>query len=148
MYMSYFGIRVTDLPRSVEFYTRCFGLVPTPAPQAPTRNPEAPASVLLFDPVSSQRLELNYYPPGNPYAVPYAPGEGWDHLAFRVEDLDAFLAAMRLRGFLPKAMKHFDGTMMSTPTFRVAYLSDPDGNEIEVFDTPGADAARYDREAY
>lgn len=148
MYLSYFGIRVTDLRRSAEFYQQYFGLELPPGKKLPEASPTETASVLLVDPVSGQRVELNYYPPGNPYHVPYHPGEGWDHLAFRVDDLGSFVENLARDGLRPKAMKHYEGPMLSTPEFRVAYFSDPDGNEIEVFDSPGADPNRYDRTAY
>jgi catechol 2,3-dioxygenase-like lactoylglutathione lyase family enzyme len=91
MHLSYVGIRVTDLPRSIDFYREHFGLRLPEGTVAPTTTPKEPAMLLLVDPESNQRLELNYYPPGSPYAVPYVPGEGWDHLAFRVDDLSQFL---------------------------------------------------------
>ncbi len=149
MYLSYFGIRVTDLRRSAEFYTRHLGLVRADRKtELPVGDPAKPSTVLLIDPVSEQRVELNYYPPGNPYAMPYVPGEGWDHLSFRVEDLPAFLAGLSAEGVRPLAMKHFDGPMLTTPEYRVAYITDPDGNEIELFDTPGGDAETYDPSSY
>ena len=148
MYLSYYGIRVTDLPRSVDFYMRTFGLTLPPGSQAPTENPPEATGVMLVDPHSGLRIELNYYPVGNPYAVPYVPGEGWDHLAFRVDDLTAFLAKLGARGIAPEKMKHYDGPMMATPNFRVGYFRDPDGNQIELYDSPGADPNRYDPNAY
>jgi lactoylglutathione lyase len=148
MYLSYFGIRVSDLRRSAEFYSKLFGLVPVGGSKIPTTAPSEMSVVLLADPASGQRLELNYYPPGSPYAVPYVPGEGWDHLAFRVDDLDAFLRRLADEGVRPKTMKHYEGPMLATPSFRVAYISDPDGNEIELFDAPGAGTPKFDRNAY
>ncbi len=137
MYLSYVGLRVTNLTRSFEFYTELFGLRPRHGKRPPADTAE-PASILLFDPRSSQRLELNYYPPGSPYSVPYVPGEGCDHLAFRVDDLPRFLAELSNRGLVPERMAHYDGPMQVTAEYRVAYLRDPDGNQIELFDTPGS----------
>lgn len=149
MYLSYFGIRVTDLRRSAEFYTRYLGLVRADGnSELPGADPAKRSTLLLLDPVSRQRVELNYYPPGSPYAVPYVPGEGWDHLSFRVEDLPTFLAGLAAEGVRPIAMKHFDGPMLTTPEYRVAYVGDPDGNEIELFDTPGGDAKKYAPSSY
>ncbi len=148
MYLSYFGIRVTDLPRSLEFYTRNFGLALPPGAESPKQNPKEQTAVMLVDPASGQRIELNYYPKGNPYAVPYVAGEGWDHLAFRVNDLDKILARLKSNGIQPEKMKHYDGPMMTTPNFRVAYIRDPDGNQIELYDSPGADPDKYDRNSY
>ena len=148
MYLSYFGIRVTDLRRSVDFYMHHFGLEPPAGTELPKKGSREQAAVLLIDPRSGQRIELNYYPKGNPYAVPYVAGEGFDHLAFRVDDLEKFLSKLKAEGISPEKMKHYDGPMMSTPTFRVAYFRDPDDNQIEVYDSPGADPARYDRAQY
>ena len=146
MYLSYFGIRVTNIPRSVKFYTKHFGLRPTKGGELPTEQPKEQTSVLLVDSRSNQRLELNYYPKGNPYAVPYVPGEGWDHLAFRVDDLTRFLESLAKDGVKPEKMAHFEGPMMVTPNFRVSYIRDPDGNQIELYDTPSGGA--YDPDQY
>jgi catechol 2,3-dioxygenase-like lactoylglutathione lyase family enzyme len=148
VYLSYFGIRVTDLPRSIDFYTRHFGLTPTKGTELPHDPPKDQTAVLLIDPRSGQRLELNFYPVGNPYAVPYVAGEGWDHLAFRVDDLERFLDTLRKDGIQAERMAHFDGPMMSTPNFRVAYIRDPDGNQIELFDTPKPEEQNFDRDRY
>lgn len=148
MYLSYFGVRVTDLARSLDFYMRHFGLRPPPGSDLPKAPPKEQTAQLLVDPRSGQRVELNYYPVGNPYAVPYIPGEGFDHLAFRVDDLERFLGGLRTAGIQPEKMAHYDGPMMVTPTFRVAYIRDPDGNQIELYDTPGTGADTYDRNRY
>jgi len=148
MYLSYFGIRVTNLRRSTEFYQRLFGLELPPESDLPSAVVDVASSTLLIDPRSHLRIELNYYPPGNPYAVPYDAGEGFDHLAFRVDDLPKFLDRLRGEGIEPERMKHYDGPMMSTPTFRVAYFRDPDGNQIEVFDSPDVDPNQYDPHRY
>jgi len=148
MYLSYFGVRVTDLRRSAEFYTRHFGLQPLPGSELPKQGSEDQTAFLLVDPHSGQRIELNFYPKGNPYAVPYVAGEGLDHLAFRVDDLEKFLAQLKTSGISPEKMKHYEGPMMSTPSFRVAYIRDPDDNQIEIYDSPGADPDKYDRTQY
>lgn len=148
MYLSYFGIRVTDLSRSLEFYTEHFGLRPREGSEIATDEPEKEASVLLVDPISRQRLELNYYPEGSPYAVPFVSGEAWDHLAFHVDDLPHFLEELIAHGVRPEKMAHFEGPILVTPTFRVAYIRDPDGNQIELYDTPGAPATPFRPEEY
>lgn len=148
MYLSYFGIRVTDLRRSVDFYMRHFGLQLTPGAELPRKGAEEQAATLLVDPRSGQRIELNFYPKGNPYAVPYVAGEGFDHLAFRVDHLEKFLAKLEADGIHPETMKHYEGPMMSTPNFRVSYIRDPDDNQIELYDSPGADPDKYDRGQY
>jgi lactoylglutathione lyase len=147
MHMSYAGIRVTDMGRSYDFYTRLMGLRFSGANES-AEHPERKMVLLLRDPESNQRLELNYYPPGSPYAVPYLPGEGLDHLAFKVDDLPAFLETLHREGVEPEKMAHYSGPMMSTPSFRVAFVRDPDGNQIELYDAPGKASAPFDPTEY
>jgi catechol 2,3-dioxygenase-like lactoylglutathione lyase family enzyme len=137
MYLSYVGLRVRDLPKSVRFYTEVFGLVPVQPDELAQMDPAKPGGILLRDPVSGLRLELNYYPPGSPYAVPYTPGEELDHVAFRVDDLPKMLARLHALGYPAERMAHYDGPSLATPQFRMAYLRDPDGIQLELFDVPG-----------
>jgi catechol 2,3-dioxygenase-like lactoylglutathione lyase family enzyme len=137
MYLSYVGFRVRDLQRSIKFYTEAFGLVPVD-PSEPARvDPKLPWAVLLRDPRSGQRIELNYYPPTSPYAVPYSPGEELDHVAFRVDDLPATLARLAKLGHPAENMAHYEGPFLTTPNYRMAYVRDPDGIQLELFDAPG-----------
>jgi catechol 2,3-dioxygenase-like lactoylglutathione lyase family enzyme len=79
----------------------------------------------MQDPSSGAMLELNYYP-GDP---PYREGDELDHLGFRVKDLEATVA--RLVGL---------GARLRIPAFdegdvRLAFLSDPDGVWIELYES-------------
>jgi len=124
MGLRYFGVRVTDLERSVRFYTALMGLRECRR----GRMTHGGTWVLLEDPRTHQRLELNWYPAGSPYAVPYVPGEGLDHLGFRVPDAAATVRRLRRQGarvaLLPSGRHGVRG---------VYYLKDPDGNWVEVF---------------
>lgn len=124
MGLRYCGIRVTDLERSVAFYTGVLRLREVRR----GRMRHGGLWVLLVDPRTRQRLELNYYPPGSPYAVPFVPGEGLDHLGFRVEDPAAEVRRLRARGtkvaLLPSQRAGVPG---------VYYLKDPDGHWLEFF---------------
>jgi len=73
-----------------------------------------------------QDLELNYYPRGNKYAAKYAAGEGLDHLAFKVEDLDEALTEFAKAG-------HRTVLEVKGPSSRWAYVKDPNGIWIELF---------------
>jgi catechol 2,3-dioxygenase-like lactoylglutathione lyase family enzyme len=146
MYLSYVGLRVRDLPRSIRFYTEGFGLVLVDPNDLAKLDPKSQYAVLLRDPRSGQRIELNYYPLGSPYGVPYASGEELDHVAFRVDDLTATLERLEKLGHPPERMAHYEGRMHSTPNFRVAYVRDPDGVQLELFDAPGDGA--YSPDAY
>ncbi len=71
-------------------------------------------------------LELNYYQPGSPYAKKYSVGEGLDHLAFKVENLNNALKEAKLTGCrIIKEIKTKGGCW--------AYVEDPDGIWIELF---------------
>jgi catechol 2,3-dioxygenase-like lactoylglutathione lyase family enzyme len=148
MYLSYFGLRVRDPVRSTQFYSDVFGLVRVHPTEWPPTDLSGPVTVLLRDPLSGQRLELNYYPEGNPYAIPYLPGEELDHLGIRVDRLSTTLQKLEAWGIRPEAMKHFAGPIMDAPSIRMAYVRDPDGVQLELFETPPGEPSEYDPHRY
>ena len=131
-FLSYVGIRVTDLERSSNFYREVFGLKEV-ARGDNTSAGKGPY-VLLRDEFSGQKLELNYYVPGSKFATPYLAGEGLDHISFRVDDLSRFAAVLASAGVhdAPGSPNH---TLANG--HRVAYVTDPDGNWIEIYEHPG-----------
>lgn len=119
----YFGIRVTDLERSLRFYQEGLGLVRLRG----GRMPHGGRRVLLADGGTGQRIELNWYPPDSPYATTYVPGEGLDHIGFSTGR--AAEVARRLEAV--------GGRVMLRPTDPAGvrqnfYVADPDGNWIEL----------------
>jgi len=130
-FLVYSGLRVTDLERSLNFYRELFGLVEVR--RGDNTRIGGGVYVLLRDPWSGQKLELNWYPPGSPYAGPYSPGEGLDHVGFRVFDLAWFRDELRRRGV--EGTGEVADHVLPTGT-RVAYVRDPDGNWIELFEEP------------
>jgi catechol 2,3-dioxygenase-like lactoylglutathione lyase family enzyme len=74
------GIRVTDLNRSVRFYTRALGL--RVVRQGDTRSWGGGRWVLLRDPRSRRVVELNWYPRDSRFYAPFRTGEALDHLDF------------------------------------------------------------------
>ena len=124
MVLRYFGIRVSDLERSVEFYTKLLGLKKL----RQGRMHHGGKWILLEDPRSHQRLELNWYPNDSPFATPYLPGDGLDHIGFKVQD-----PAMTFRKLVAMG-----ATPALAPTDKngvkgIYYLKDPDGNWLEFF---------------
>jgi catechol 2,3-dioxygenase-like lactoylglutathione lyase family enzyme len=83
-FLSYVGLRVTDLDRSLSFYKEIFGL--DEVARGDNTSAGKGPYVLLRDAFSGQKLELNYYVPGSKFDTPYEPGEGLDHISFRVEN--------------------------------------------------------------
>jgi len=131
MYLAYFGIRVTDLDRSLRFYSELFGL--KEVARGDRTQDGGGRYVLLRDQKSGQKLELNWYPENSSYGVPYSPGEGLDHIAFRVNNVSETLKQLAARGAkavqLPPPLREGKGISYS---FKLAYVLDPDGNWIEL----------------
>jgi len=120
---TYTGIRVKDLKQSVDFYTRVLGMKEDGRSKIePSKGEVVSLSTHEGGPV----LELNYYEKDSPYNTEYVAGEGMDHLAFQVEDLDKALVEASKAGY-PVALE------MKTATSRWAYIKDPNGIFIELF---------------
>lgn len=97
MVLRYFGIRITDLERSVDFYTGLLGL----KKKRQGTMHHGGKWVLLEDPRSHQRLELNWYPEDSSYATPYVAGDGLDHIGFKVQDAASTFRKLVAKGAVP-----------------------------------------------
>lgn len=128
--MSYVGIRVTDLEKSVKFYTGLFGLKEIARGDARSRKHGAGLYILLRDLKSGQKLELNWYPEGSTFATPYEPGEGLDHIAFSVDNLTETYDNLLRKGVQPTEV-----TPSATDGW-IACVKDPDGNWIGLYLSP------------
>ncbi len=126
MPLRYFGIRVTDLDKSLRFYTELFGLKEVRRGDMSTYGGGRGRWVLLRDEQTGQQLELNWYPKGSPYAVPYVPGEGLDHIGFEVDNVEE-----KFEEFLTKGVRPTDIDPWASEGWQ-AYVEDPDGNWIEL----------------
>jgi lactoylglutathione lyase len=120
---TYVGIRVTDLQRSIDFYTKVLGMKVAGRSKIPQTIGE---TVGLQSEKDGFVLELNYYEENSPHNTKYVVGEGLDHLAFKVADLDKTLEETRSAGHRTILEMKADGG-------RWAYIEDPDGIWIEVF---------------
>lgn len=120
---SYTGIRVKDLRESINFYTKVLGM------KVVGRSKIAAAKGEVANLVSEDEgfsLELNYYAKSSRFNSRYIVGEGLDHLAFKVDDLESFLEQARRMGHPPVVD-------MKTDTSRWVYIKDPNGIWIELF---------------
>jgi lactoylglutathione lyase len=129
--LEYTGIRVRDLDRARRFYCEGLGM----RSEGSGRMASGGVFEGLRDPETGAELELNFYPD----APPYREGDELDHLAFRVAGLDVAIA--RLEDL---------GARLRIPPFRhgsgrIAFLSDPDGVWLELFETTGAEVAPTSR---
>jgi lactoylglutathione lyase len=120
---TYVGIRVTNLQRSIDFYTKILGMKVAGRSKIHQTRGE---TVGLESEKGGFTLELNYYEEASPYNTKYSAGEGLDHLAFKVDDLDKALEEARLAG-------HRTILDMKAEGGRWAYIEDPDGIWIELF---------------
>lgn len=120
---SYAGVRVKDLGKSIDFYTKLLGMKITGRGKiAETRG----ETVGLESEEGGFSLELNYYEKGSPYNTKYIVGEGLDHLAFKVDDIDSAMREAKKAGYrIPLEIK--------TKTSRWAYIEDPNGIWVEIF---------------
>jgi catechol 2,3-dioxygenase-like lactoylglutathione lyase family enzyme len=122
VYLDYAGLRVTNLRTSVRFFAKAFGLREV----SRGKMTHGGIWVLLQDPVSQQRLELNWYPAGSRYATPFVPGEGLDHLGFRVNDMAKAGRRVKAAG----------GRLVDQIRYRgqvaVAFYEGPDGIWLEL----------------
>ncbi|MBS7633654.1 VOC family protein [Candidatus Bathyarchaeota archaeon] len=119
----YVGIRVTNLQKSIEFYTKILGMKIVGQGKIDQTKGE---TVGLQSEDGGFVLELNHYEEDSPYNTKYLVGEGLDHLAFKVENLDRALAEAQEAGYRTLLEMKADGG-------RWAYIEDPDGIWIELF---------------
>ncbi len=94
MGISYVGIRVTDLTRSLRFYIDGLGL----RERKRGTMSHGGTWVSLEDTETHFQLELNWYPPESPYATPFVPGEGLDHLGLDVDNARSMIDRLRTMG--------------------------------------------------
>jgi len=115
-------VRALDEARSLAFYKKAFGLDVADRLDFPDftlvylSNPETPYEVELT--INKGRTE------------PYNPGDGYGHVAFVVDDLDAERARFEAEGLNPRKIVEFnrDGKQIA----RFFFVEDPDGYKIEV----------------
>jgi len=120
---TYVGIRVTNLQKSIDFYTKLLGMKVT----GRGRNEQTKGETVgLQSEKDGFLLELNHYEKDSPYNTKYTAGEGLDHLAFKVDDLDKALEEAKAAGHKTILKMKADGG-------RWAYIEDPDGIWIELF---------------
>jgi lactoylglutathione lyase len=120
---TYVGIRVTNLQKSIDFYTKILGMQVAGRSKIEQTKGE---TIALQSEKDGFVLELNYYEEGSLYDTKYTLGEGLDHLAFKVDDLDKVLAEATKAG-------HRTILEMKAEGSRWIYIEDPDGIWIELF---------------
>ena len=123
-------VRVRDVDASVRFY-RALGFE-----ERGRLNFESAYNVYMGLPGDGDRLELTVNV-GREEA--YDLGDGYNHVAVAVEDIDATLADLAELGVEPEKPPYHPGGRDDLPL--IAFVADPDGYRIELidggrFDTP------------
>jgi len=122
MRFAYTGIRVSNLERSLRFYTKVMGMKEI----GRGKMDHGGVYIALKSAKSAQRLELNYYPRGTRFHERYKSGSELDHLAFWVKDVDKTYKKLLAKG-AKYVVKPF-----SQDQYRLAFVKDPDGIWIEL----------------
>jgi len=117
----YCGLRTRNLTRSLRFYRKLGFRVGRRGTMG-----HGGQWVHLTFPGAAQRLELNFYPRQNPYYEPIRKGTEFDHLGFRVSDVEGWERELRRRK-LPIVAR------IREAHENLVYTRDPDGNWIEFF---------------
>jgi catechol 2,3-dioxygenase-like lactoylglutathione lyase family enzyme len=117
----YAGLRVRDLARSLRFYRKLGFRVSRRGTMG-----HGGQWVHLAFPGAAQPLELNFYPRSNRFYEPVRKGTEFDHLGFRVSNVEAWETDLRRRKFPIVAR-------IREKRENLVYTRDPDGNWIEFF---------------
>ncbi len=133
MILHYVGIRVTDLRKSLRFYTKVMGLRENV--RGDFRNEGKGIWVGLEDPRSHAKLELNWYPPRSKFARRFIPGEGLDHIGFLLGNVSRRKLEAEYKRLLRSGARPTRVTPESSEGWQACVL-DPDGNWIEIFRWP------------
>lgn len=120
-------VRVKDEARSVDFYRKAFGL-------EIAERVDFPDFTLIYmkAPQGEFEVELTV---NKGRADAYQLGDGYGHIAFVTDDLEAEHARMRAAGLAPKDIKEM--THDGKPFGKFFFIEDPDGYKIEVLKRGG-----------
>lgn len=120
-------IRVLDEARSVAFYQKALGLR-----VVERLDFESFTLIYLANDESQTELELTI---NKGRTQPYDLGDGYGHVAFSVEDVDALHARLEAEGMAPRKLVDFapGGEVIA----RFFFIADPDGYQIEVLQRGG-----------
>lgn len=120
-------IRVLDEAKSVAFYDQVFGLK-----VAERLDFDTFTLIYLSNGEAETELELTV---NKDRTEPYNLGDGYGHVAFSVDDVDALHARLEAAGFAPRKLVDFapGGEVIA----RFFFIADPDGYQIEVLQRGG-----------
>lgn len=112
-------MRLDDVERSVRFYKDALGLIETRR----HTSPRGAQLVFLKAPGSDEEIELCQLPGSPPVNVQ----PDLMHLAFEVDDLEAFAAELQRKGYSLS-----DGPTRTSGGSMIAFIDAPEGYEVEL----------------
>ena len=123
MKLAHIMLRVSDAEKSLEFYEKLFGF-------SLSKTMELDDAILYFlaSPDGNTQIELTYN-----FDTPkegYSQGNAFGHLAFEVDSISDFSNKMSNLGF----GQINEIYPMSAYNIQIAFLQDPDGNNIELIE--------------
>ncbi|MDR2674885.1 MAG: VOC family protein [Opitutaceae bacterium] len=117
-------MRVDDIARTIRFYEEILGLKCVRR----TTSPRGAKLAFIQTPGSDEEIELCELPGAEPVRVQ----PDLMHLAFEVDDLAAFAAALEKRG-----RKLSDGPVQTASGDIIAFIDAPEGYEVELIQKAG-----------
>lgn len=120
-------IRVVDIERSIAFYRNVFALE-----VADRFEMDGFSLVYLSNAENDFELELTS---NHDREEAYELGEGYGHLAFSVDDLEAEHERLKMAGVSPRDIKTLSHA--GKPLAKFFFISDPDGYQIEILERGG-----------
>lgn len=113
--------RVNDLEKTLSFYRDVLGL------EVAGQHQSGRGSTIAFlnVPNSAEQIEICYYPKSGPVQVQ----PDLTHLAFEVDDIEAFGKATAAKGY-----PYSEGPSPAGTGSRIAFIDAPEGYEIELIE--------------
>ena len=124
LHAHHIALRTPHFERAKAFYTGILGF--------PTKG-QLPGPNWVFIDIGGTTIELVQGPVAEDYCP---PGCGFMHLAFEVDSVDATYADLVLKGV------EFFIEPKTVGDIRLAFFRDPDGNELELFQSPSLSWAK------
>jgi len=115
--------RVSDLPKTVEFYQKVLGLEEVRR----NKSPRGSELVFLKAPQSEELIEICYYPSSGSVQVQ----EDLTHLGFEVDSLEEFGKHIESLG-----IEFSDGPTYKETGGGFAFIHAPEGYEVELIERP------------
>jgi lactoylglutathione lyase len=117
-------LNVTNMDRSIDFYTGKLGLKLTSRREVKQNN----AEIAFLKDESEGAIELTHWRDKKSLAE----GDNFDHIAFAVDDVAAEIQRLKAGG-VAIGMEPFS---LQGSSSKIAFIKDPDGNWLELIQNP------------